>query len=65
VPIPEPGNPPSVGYWTAEEVMDAGVFLEELRLEGVNERIAHGLAEMNRWLEEALDHDAGLVGFEY
>jgi hypothetical protein len=45
--------------------MDVGVFLENLRLEGTNERIGRGLAEINRWLEEALDHDAGLLGFEY
>jgi hypothetical protein len=65
VPIPEPGNLPSVGCWTEDEVMDIGVFLEELHPEGASERIGRGLAEINRWLEEALDHDAGLVGLVY
>jgi hypothetical protein len=65
VPIPEPGNPPLVGYWTAEEVTDAGVFLEELSLDGADEGLVRGAAEINRWLDEALDQDAGLVGFEY
>jgi hypothetical protein len=65
VPIPEPGNPPSVGFWSEEEVMDVGVFFENLRLEGAEERIVRGVAEINRWLDVALDQDAGLVGFEY
>ncbi len=66
LPIPEPGNPPSVGYWTPEEVLDAGPFFEELSLAGVDPRIAEGVKEINRWLEEAFENDVdGLVGFEY
>jgi len=66
VPIPEPGNPPSVGYWTPQEVSEAGPFFEEVSLEGAGQRITRGVEEINRWLEEAFEHDSdGLVGFEY
>jgi hypothetical protein len=66
VPIPEPGNPPSVGYWTPEEVLESGPFFEDLSLEGADQRIIRGVKEINCWLEEAFEHDGdGLVGFEY
>jgi hypothetical protein len=65
LPIPEPGNPPSVGYWTPEEVLQAGVFFDELSLDGAEEQMVREVGKINRWLEEAFEHDGdGLVGFE-
>jgi hypothetical protein len=65
LPIPDPGNPPAVGYWTPEEVLQAGPFFEDLSLEGAGQPIIRGMKKINRWLDEAFDHDGdGLVGFE-
>jgi hypothetical protein len=66
LPIPEPGDPPSIGWWTPETIAAGGPAVMSLNLDGVDRETAAGVAEIRRWLSEAMDMPDGcLVGTYY
>jgi hypothetical protein len=66
LPIPEPDCPPMIGWWTPEAIAAATSAVMSLNLDGVDRETAEGVAEVRRWLSEALDTPDGcLVGTYY
>jgi hypothetical protein len=66
LPIPQPGDFPFAGYWSTEQVIAASEFFSSLRVEKEDQTIQVGVAEIQEWLEEAINHETdAVVGFCY
>ena len=64
--IPEPGYPPSIGWWRADQVAEATQFFSRIRDAGLEARMRSGIAAVRRWLKRATElRDGCLVGTWY
>jgi hypothetical protein len=66
LPIPEPGDFPSAGFWKTEQVIAASRFFDDLSVEHETREIQVGVDTIRSWLVEAIKHETDtLVGFYY
>lgn len=66
LPIPEPGYPPSIGWWTPEAIAAGASQIDSISLVGVDHETAAGVVEVRQWLAEAKEMPDGcLVGTYY